>query len=152
MRTGEVASVSTQAAAVEQTLLRERLLAVLSGFFAVVGLVLTAVGLYGVLSYTVVQRTREIGIRMALGARRRAIVHAVLADAAVTTLAGTACGLAAGVYLSRFVRTLLFEVAPMDFWSVALPLAAVLLSASLAAVLPGLRAARVDPMVALRYE
>jgi predicted permease len=147
-----VTSVTTQAAVVEQTLLRDRLLAMLSGFFAAVGLVLTAVGLYGVLSYSTVQRTREIGIRMALGAPRLMVVRAVLADAAVTTLAGAAGGLTAGMFLSRFVRTLLFEVTPMDVSSVALPLAALLLSASLAAVLPALRAARIDPMVALRHE
>jgi putative ABC transport system permease protein len=147
-----VTSVTSQSAAVSQTLLRERLLALLSGFFAVVGLVLAAVGLYGVLSYSVVQRTREIGIRVALGARQPGVIWTLLADAGVTVVAGAACGLAGGLYLSRFVQTLLFEVTPLDFWSLALPLGTLLLTALLAATLPALRAARVDPAIALRYE
>jgi putative ABC transport system permease protein len=147
-----VRSVTSQAAAVDQTLIRERLLALLSGFFAVIGLALAAVGLYGVLSYSVVQRTREIGIRVALGARQIGVVRTVVADAGVTALVGAACGLAGGLYLSRFVEALLFEVTPLDFWSLALPLGTLLLTAVLAATLPALRAARVDPATALRYE
>jgi putative ABC transport system permease protein len=147
-----VGSVKTQSAVVSQTLIRERLLAVLSGFFAVIGLVLAAVGLYGVLSYSVVQRTREIGIRVALGARQLRIVRGVLADASGTVLAGVICGLAGGLYLSRFVEALLFEVTPLDPWSLALPLGMLLVTAAVAAVVPALRAARVDPVIALRYE
>ena len=145
-------TVTSQAAAVDQTLLRERLLALLSGFFALVGLVLAAVGLYGVLSYSVVQRTREIGIRVALGARQLGVVRTVVAEAGAPRSSGPAVGLAGGLYLSRFVEALLFEVTPLDFWSLALPLGTLLLTALLAAALPALRAARVDPVVALRYE
>ena len=147
-----VTSVSSQSAEVDRTLLRERLLALLSGFFAVVGLVLAAVGLYGVLSYSVVQRTREIGIRVALGARQLGVVRTVLAEAGGTALVGAGFGLAGGLYLSRFVESLLFEVTPLDFWSVVLPLGTLLLTALVAAALPALRAARVDPVIALRYE
>jgi predicted permease len=147
-----VTSVTPQSEAVAQTLLRERLLALLAGFFAAVGLVLTAVGLYGVLSYSVMQRTREIGIRIALGARRTGAIRTVLADAAVTSAIGTVAGLAAGLYLSRFVEALLFEVRPLDFWSLALPLGILLLAAALAAALPAMRAARVNPVIALRDE
>ncbi len=136
-----VTSVTSQSSAVQQTLIRERLLALLSGFFALVGLVLAAVGLYGVLSYSVVQRTREIGIRVALGARQLGVVRTVLRDAGGATLAGAVCGLAGGLYLSRFVEALLFEVRPLDF-----------ATALLASTLPALRAARVDPVIALRYE
>jgi ABC-type antimicrobial peptide transport system permease subunit len=128
------------------------LLARLSGFFAVVGLVLAAIGLYAVLSYTVVQRTREIGIRVALGARQLGVVRTVLADAAGAVAAGAAIGLTAGVYLSRFVEALLFEVTPLDFWSLAVPLGLLLLAAATASALPAWRAARVDPVVALRNE
>ncbi len=147
-----VSTISTQSAVVDRTLLRERLLALLSGFFALVGLVLAAVGLYGVLSYSVVQRTREIGIRVALGARQLGVIRTVLAEAGGAALAGAAFGLAGAVYLSRFVEALLFEVTPLDFWSVALPLGTLLLAAVLAAALPALRVARIDPVVALRYE
>ncbi len=147
-----VTSVVPQSAVVDQTLLRERLLALLSGFFAVVGLVLAAVGLYGVLSYSVVQRTREIGIRVALGARHGSVIRTVVTDAGSAALAGAVCGLAGGLYVSRFVESLLFEVRPLDFWSLTLPLATLLLTALLAAAIPAIRAARVDPVVALRYE
>ena len=147
-----VTTVTSQEAMVNRTLVRERLLAVLSGFFALVGLVLTAVGLYGTLSYAVVQRTREIGIRVALGARAVGAVRSVLADTARTTLIGAACGLAGGLYASRFVETMLFEVAARDVWSLALPLGTLLLAAFVAAVVPAWRAARVDPVIALRNE
>jgi predicted permease len=147
-----VTSMTSQAALVDRTLLRERLLAVLSGFFALVGLVLAAVGLYGVLSYSVVQQTREIGIRLALGARRFRVIRTVLAEAGGAALAGAAGGLATALYLSRFLEALLFEVTPLDFWSLALPLGTLLLAAFVAATLPALRVTRVDPVVALRYE
>lgn len=146
------ASVVSQSTLVGQTLLRERLLALLSGFFAVVGLVLAAIGLYGVLSYSVVQRTREIGIRVALGAQPRGVIGAVLADIGGATAIGTVLGLAGGLYLSRFITTLLFEVTPLDFWSLALPVGLLMLAATLASTLPALRATRVDPVVALRSE
>ncbi len=85
------------------------------------GLVLAAVGLYGVLSYSVVQRTREIGVRVALGGSRLGVVRTVLTDIGVTTLVGAAVGLAGGLYLSRFVETLLFDVRPLDAWNLAVP-------------------------------
>jgi putative ABC transport system permease protein len=98
------------------------------------------------------QRTREIGIRVALGARHLRVIRTVMAETGGAALAGTAGGLAAALYLSRFVKAVLFEVTPLDFWSLALPLGTLLLAALLAAALPALRAARVDPIVALRYE
>ena len=147
-----VTTVTSQEALVNRTLVRERLLAVLSGFFAMVGLVLTAVGLYGTLSYAVVQHTREIGIRVALGARAAGAVRSVLADTARTTLIGAACGVAGGLYTSRSVEAMLFEVGARDAWSLALPLGALLLAAFVAAVVPAWRAARVDPVIALRNE
>ena len=147
-----VASITSQAAVVDQTLLRERLLATLSGFFALIGLVLAAVGLYGVLTYSVVQRTREIGIRVALGARQFGAIRTVLADVGSASLVGIIGGLTGGLYLSRFVRSLLFEVTPLDFWSLALPLGTLVLAGLLAALLPAFRVTRVDPVIALRYE
>ena len=98
VRSFRVTTITTQSAVVDRTLLRERLLALLSGFFALVGLVLAAVGLYGVLSYSVVQRTREIGIRVALGARQLGVVRTVLTDAGAAALVGAVFGLAAALY------------------------------------------------------
>jgi len=145
-----VTSITSQAAVVNRTVVRERLLALLAGFFALVGLVLTAVGLYGTLSYAVVQRTREIGIRVALGARALGAVRSVLTESAGTTLLGAIVGLAGGLYASRFVETMLFEVAPLDISSLGLPLGTLFLTALAAAAVPAWRAARVDPIIVLR--
>ena len=147
-----VATIRTQSAVVGQTLIRERLLALLSGFFAIVGAVLAAVGLYGVSSYSVLQRTREIGIRVALGAQKTGVVRTVLFDTAVAAAVGAVFGIVGGVYASRFVTSLLFEVSPLEFWSLALPIGTLLTAALIASVAPALRAARVDPVTALRCE
>lgn len=147
-----ITSVTLQSTLVENTLIRERLLALLSGFFALVAAILSAVGLYGVLSDSVVQRTKEIGIRVALGARQVAIVRMVATGIALFSLIGLASGLAGGLALSRYVATLLYEVKSTDFWNLAFPIAFLLLACIVAALPPALRAARVDPMVALRYE
>jgi hypothetical protein len=119
---------------------------------SIVAIVLVAVGLYGVLSYGVVQRTREIGIRVALGARPLRVVSLVLSEVGLVTLIGLVLGLAGGIAASRFITALLFEVKPTDIWSIAAPSACLLFACSLAALLPALRAARVDPTMALRYE
>jgi predicted lysophospholipase L1 biosynthesis ABC-type transport system permease subunit len=147
-----VTRVTTQAAAIAATLLRERLLAVLAVFFGAVGLALAAVGLYGVLSYSVAQRTREIGIRAALGARPFQAARTALADAGGAVLAGTVAGLAAGGYLARFVAALLFEVKPLAAGSIAWPVGVLLLTAVAAAVRPAARAARLNPAAALRED
>jgi ABC-type antimicrobial peptide transport system permease subunit len=110
------------------------------------------VGIYGVMSYVVSQRTREIGIRMALGAQRRVVLGLVLRQSLVFTLIGIAIGLLGAAGLTRFVETMLFEVTPFDpstFAGVALMFAFV---ATLAAYAPARRATRVDPLVALRTE
>ena len=145
-----IAGVTQQSTLVDNTLLKERLLALLSGFFGLVSLALAAIGVYGVLSYAVVQRTREIGIRLALGARRQAVVRHVLRDVAVYAVVGIAGGVAGGLYGARFVKALLFEVEPMEPVSLLLPIAGLLVVATLAAVVPARRAASVDPIVALR--
>jgi putative ABC transport system permease protein len=147
-----VTTITTQDAVVDQTLIRERLLAGLSGFFAAVGLVLVGVGLYGVLSYSVLARTREIGIRMALGASARSVVTGIVKDIGVAIVAGTAVGLIGGAYLSRFVESLLFEVRPSEAVSTVLPLAVFLSAALVATALPAWRATRIAPVVALRRE
>ena len=145
-------SITLQSTLVEDTMLQERLLALLSGFFAIVGVLLATVGLYGVLSYSVLQRTKEIGIRVALGAPATEIVRSVLARTSAVVLIGALCGLAGGAYLARFLSTLLFDVDPLSLWSLVVPIACMALGAIFAAVPPALRAARIDPMIALRYE
>ena len=144
--------VTQQSSLVGNTLLRERLLAVLSGFFAALGLTLAAVGLYGVLSYAVVRRTREIGIRLTLGAQPAAVVRAIIGRAALAVIAGIAGGLAGGLYFATFVQTLLFEVEPASPASLVLPVCCLLAVALAAAWFPARRATRVDPAEALRMD
>jgi putative ABC transport system permease protein len=144
--------VTQQSALVGNTLLRERLLAVLSGFFATLGLVLAAVGLYGVLSYAVVRRTREIGIRLTLGAQPSAVVRSIIGRIAIAVCAGVIAGLAGGVYFATFVRTFLYEVEPFSAPSFVLPVFGLLAVGLLAAWFPARRATRVDPVEALRVE
>ena len=147
-----VAQVTLQSTHTAETILQERMLALLGGFFGLVAVVLSAVGLYGVLSYSMVRRTREIGIRMALGAPFLHLIRTLTGGVAVTVAVGVAAGLAGGLALARLVASLLFEVKPSDFASVASPLACLLLACGLAAIRPALRAGRVDPVTALRHE
>jgi ABC-type antimicrobial peptide transport system permease subunit len=129
-----------------------RLTMTLIAGFAGLALLLAAVGIYGVMSCSVTERTREIGIRMALGAARRKVMQTVLSQALVLTGAGVAAGAAGAWLLTRFMKTLLFGVVagdPFTFVAVSTLLTAV---ATLAAVIPGLRATRVDPVIALRSE
>ena len=124
----------------------------LIGSFAALALTLAVVGLYGLLSYSVAQRTREIGIRAALGAQRRDILRLVLRDGVVTSILGVALGVAAALALTRLMSSLLFGVEPRDwatFSSVSVLLLAVALAAS---TIPACRAMRVDPLVTLRHE
>jgi len=147
-----VTGMTLESTRIDETILQERMLALLGGFFALVAVVLAAVGLHGVLSYSVVRRTREIGIRLALGAPVGSVIRTVTGDVAVTVAIGVAGGLAGGFALARSLASLLFEVKPSDFASVAWPLASLLLVSVAAAIPPAMRAAKVDPMEALRYE
>jgi putative ABC transport system permease protein len=144
--------VTLQSSLVGNTLLRERLLAVLSGFFAALGLALAAVGLYGVLSYAVVRRTREIGIRLTLGAQPAAVVRFVLGRVALAMIVGIVAGLAGGVYFARFVEALLFEIEIRSVTSLVLPVLGLVVVALIAAWFPARRATRVDPVEALRMD
>ena len=144
--------MKTMEAQVDESLFLERLVAALSMLFGALATVLAAVGLYGVMSYTVSRRTREIGIRMALGAARGSVLWMVLREVAVMLAAGIVIGLPVAVGLSRFVQSQLYGLLPTD--PATLVLAATLLSgvAMLAGYVPARRATRVDPMLALRYE
>jgi putative ABC transport system permease protein len=124
----------------------------LLGIFATVALALAAVGIYGVISYTVSQRTHEIGIRVALGAQGSDVLKLVVGQGMALALAGVGLGLAAAAGLTRLMSTLLYGVSPTDaptFVAVAVLLSAVAL---VACVVPARKATKVDPMVALRYE
>jgi len=131
---------------------RARFQAVLLGIFAAVALLLTAIGLYGVIAYSVTQRTHEIGVRMALGASRSKVLGMMLNRGLQLTLLGIAIGVAGALALARVIAALLYEIPPRDpltYVTVCVVLGAVAL---LASYVPALRAARTDPMVALRYE
>jgi putative ABC transport system permease protein len=124
----------------------------LIALFGGLALLLAAVGIYGVISYAVTMRTREVGIRMALGAQRRDVLAMVLRQGGALAAMGLAAGFAASLALTRFLATLLFEVRPADL-AVSLGVAALLAAVALAAsYIPAWRAARVDPMTALHYE
>jgi predicted permease len=130
----------------------ERMMAFLALFFAGCALLVTAIGLYGTLAYATARRTSEIGIRMALGARRAGVVAMVLRENVLVAAAGTGAGLIAAVLVSRALASFLYETSPRDPSVLVCSVAALAFIASAASVLPALRAARIDPMRALRNE
>lgn len=137
---------------VERTMGRERLVALLSGFFALLTLALTGIGIYGVLNYGVVRRRAEIGIRLALGASPSGVVAMIVREAVRLILPGVLLGAGGSWAATRLLKTLLFGVKPLDPWMCAVSLAVLLGAAALACVLPARRAASVHPMEALRFE
>ena len=115
-------------------------------------LLLACVGLYGTMAYSVARKTNEIGIRMALGAKRGTILSMILRETAIIVIVGIVVGLPAAWAASSLLKTRLFGLSPHDPLSIALAVAATLLVTALAGLVPAKRAAQVDPMVALRYE
>jgi ABC-type antimicrobial peptide transport system permease subunit len=147
-----VRNVAAQTALVRRHSIRERLLAALSMFFAATALLLAGMGLYSVLSYSIVRRRREIGIRMALGAQSGAVVRAVTGELVAPLLTGSMLGLAAGLACERSIRWLLFEVSATDAQTLALPAVTLALIAVLATLQPVVQAVQIDPAQTLRGE
>jgi predicted permease len=144
--------ISTETQAIDRQLANERITAQLSSFFGLLALVLACLGLYGLLSYEVTRRTREIGIRMAIGAQSHNVVRLVLAKAVGLILAGAVAGIAVALGVTRFLASFLYGVKaddPITLVAVAFLLALVALAAC---YIPARRATKVDPLVALRYE
>ncbi len=144
--------VKTLVAQGEQSLMKERLLATLSSFFGSLALLLACIGLYGLMAYAVAHRSAEIGIRLALGARRDQIMWLVLRETLWLTLAGIATGVPLALWPARYAKSVLFGVDSADPLTIGLTVAILLSVAALAGYIPARRALRVDPVVALRYE
>jgi putative ABC transport system permease protein len=147
-----ISSVATLGTLLDDSLIGQRFAMYLIGAFGILSLLLACIGLYGVISYSVLQRTREMGIRMALGAKRTKVIGMVLGEGARLTGVGMAAGLLAALALTRLMANVLFGVQPTDWvtFAIVIPLlAAVALAAS---YVPAYRASRVDPVTALRHE
>jgi putative ABC transport system permease protein len=143
-------SVMTMRDRVADSLSKPRLYAVLLGTFALLALAIAAVGLFGVLSYAVAQRAREIGVRAALGAQARDIVLLVVRQSVAIAAAGVAAGLLASLWLTRALGRFLYGVTPHDWVTFAAVAATLILTAVVASIVPARRAARVDPVRVLR--
>jgi putative ABC transport system permease protein len=147
-----VRSVTTLEALVGSTILRERLMAAIGAAFAFLGLILAAIGMFGLLSYSVTRRTRELGIRAALGARRWSLCALVLKDLVRTLAGGLLVGLACFLTMMRFSASLLFGVRPAEPFVIGTAAVVFIGVALIAAGLPTRRAVRIDPVLALRHD
>jgi putative ABC transport system permease protein len=137
---------------IEESLVRERLLATLSGFFGGLALLLAIIGLYGVMSYNVARRRNEIGIRMALGAEQSRVLRMVLGEVATLIFIGLAIGMGATLATTRYVASFLYDLAPNDPKTLGSAAAILAITAIVAGYIPARRASRLDPMTALREE
>ncbi|MGH9937717.1 MAG: ABC transporter permease, partial [Blastocatellia bacterium] len=148
----QIAELRTMNERVDESLAQERLIAQLAGFFSLFALLLACLGLYGIMSQAVLRRTREIGVRMALGARRGDVVRMVLRESMSLVVIGALIGLGAAVMTTRFVSSLLYGLAPTDPLTISLAVLVMIGVAALAGYLPARKASQVDPLVALRCE
>jgi ABC-type antimicrobial peptide transport system permease subunit len=147
-----VSGAETMHAHLDRALSQERLTASLLSGLGLLALALAVIGIYGVMSFSVAQRTREIGIRMALGAQAPEVLAMILKHAAMLLGAGLSIGWAAAASLTRYAASLLYGVSPTDPWTFVAVASLLAAAAMIACYLPARRAARVDPTVALRYE
>ena len=147
-----VYQMKTLSRQLDETLSTERLIALLSGAFGILATLLAAMGLYGVMAFVVARRTKEIGLRMALGAQRGEVLWMVMKEALVLVAVGLAVGVPAAYMLSRYVSSQLFSVARTDVWTAVSALAILSAAAAGAGLLPARRASGIDPIRALRYE
>jgi predicted permease len=144
--------VYTQSWLMDESLSDERALAALTSGFGLVAVLLAGIGLFGVTAYSVAQRTKEIGVRMALGAQRANILGLVMGEAMILVIIGLGMGAAGAVMAARLIETQLFNVAPSDPVAIGAALLLMTAAAGIASIVPARRASAVDPMVALRYE
>ncbi|SPF56912.1 conserved membrane hypothetical protein [Candidatus Sulfopaludibacter sp. SbA4] len=147
-----VFNIRTLELRMEDALSRERMVAALSAAFGVLALALAAIGLYGIISYSVSRRTREIGIRMALGSSAGSVVWLTAREALALVAAGSVLGMGIAMALSRFLAQYWFGASPVGASSLLISAAAMLLIAAIAAGVPAARACRIDPLLALRNE
>jgi ABC-type antimicrobial peptide transport system permease subunit len=145
-------NIKTLSTEIDESLVQERLVTWLSAAFGTLAMLLTALGLYGVLTFSVARRTREIGIRVALGAQRRDVFRLVIIRGVILVGVGVAIGVAASFGMSKFLSALLFGVAPNSIGILATVSGVLIAVALLACYLPARRATKVDPLTALRYE
>jgi predicted permease len=137
---------------IDRSLVTERMIAMLSAVFGLIATILATVGLYGVMAYTVARKTREIGIRMALGAFGKNVIWMVMREVLILIGAGVCLGLPAAILLTRYIQAQLYGLTPNDPATMAAATVLLIAVAALAGYLPALRASRVDPIRALRYE
>jgi ABC-type antimicrobial peptide transport system permease subunit len=147
-----ITRVTTQAAEIDETINQEIVLARLCTAFAILALVIASVGLYATMAYGVARRTREIGIRVALGAPRAGVIWMVMREVLILLLVGLVLSIPLARAASRFVTSFLFEMQPNDLRAIAIALTALLAAALLASYAPSRRASRIDPATALRDE
>jgi putative ABC transport system permease protein len=151
-RNQPISSISTMDQLLRDSVGSRRVTLILLGIFSALALVLAGIGIYGVISYSVAQRTQEIGIRMALGARREDVMRMILLQGARIAATGLAAGMTAAFVLTRYLEKLLFSVSPGDPATFAIVALVLALVALLACYIPARRTLRVDPLTALRYE
>ena len=144
--------VTTESQQIDRLLFQERLVARLSGFFGLLALTLACIGLYGLLAYEVTRRTREIGIRSALGAQRGDVLRLVVKQGVFLAVAGSIAGIGVALGVTRYLKAMLYEVSAYDPITIVIVSTLLMLVALAACLIPARRATNVDPMVALRYE